>query len=312
MGGPVDSVLIDRSTSQPVTTSRSSTQGAASGSASQSQLDSNRAPRFEYSTSSDSTLGALGLLGGASASTGAINNWQPLGATAISSVTPTQQGAEARSAQTSQSAQVVQTSQANTFNFQPQTQGTTVQTTVTPITATIQPINIQATIVPNPAQGSLWGGQTQSAQAAQANKIEGAMQANQFNQQTSQSDRFGQSNNTGQFGQTGQSAVTTVTTVTQTTPQFAVGPGVTVSGPTGPTQTEFAWTQPATTSEKTYSDANCRKYSDDQKSCLECSNRFYLNKATKLCSMVNPQCQTYDKESGSCTSCYKGYVLYQG
>lgn len=41
-----------------------------------------------------------------------------------------------------------------------------------------------------------------------------------------------------------------------------------------------------------------------------CSNRYYFNGST--CTPVNPQCKSYEMSSGMCTSCYPGYMLFNG
>lgn len=43
--------------------------------------------------------------------------------------------------------------------------------------------------------------------------------------------------------------------------------------------------------------------------CIDCSNGFFLNKATNKCKQVDPLCKTHDKDTGACKSCYLGYSL---
>ena len=53
-------------------------------------------------------------------------------------------------------------------------------------------------------------------------------------------------------------------------------------------------------------DANCRK-ADKGGKCQECSFRYILN-AKGVCEQISDFCNTFDS-TGTCTSCYKGYVL---
>lgn len=53
--------------------------------------------------------------------------------------------------------------------------------------------------------------------------------------------------------------------------------------------------------------SNCKNV-DSTGKCSECSFRYYLN-FNKDCIKVSDFCQTYDKERGYCTSCYKGYTI---
>lgn len=42
--------------------------------------------------------------------------------------------------------------------------------------------------------------------------------------------------------------------------------------------------------------------------CKKCSYRSYFNKKG-ICTIVDPNCENYNKKSGKCYSCYKGFEL---
>jgi hypothetical protein len=54
-------------------------------------------------------------------------------------------------------------------------------------------------------------------------------------------------------------------------------------------------------------DPNCNKYEGNN--CVKCSFGFYLNKASNLCTILNPLCKTSDVDTGACKSCYPGYEI---
>ena len=56
------------------------------------------------------------------------------------------------------------------------------------------------------------------------------------------------------------------------------------------------------------SDPNCIRVRDGV--CVLCSNRFYYDGLK--CIPVNPNCKSYAMDSGLCTDCYPGYMLYNG
>jgi hypothetical protein len=56
-------------------------------------------------------------------------------------------------------------------------------------------------------------------------------------------------------------------------------------------------------------DPNCYSFTGSQ--CTVCSTRYYFGPGG-LCTLVNPNCYTYDNFTGSCTSCYSGYIVSNG
>jgi hypothetical protein len=58
-------------------------------------------------------------------------------------------------------------------------------------------------------------------------------------------------------------------------------------------------------------DPNCKNFDQLSNMCLQCSYRFYLA-SNGVCAQVSDQCQTWNYNNGSCTSCYQGYQLSNG
>ena len=56
-------------------------------------------------------------------------------------------------------------------------------------------------------------------------------------------------------------------------------------------------------------DSLCRKWSSEV--CLECSERSYFDQKG-VCQGVSDNCNTWDKRSGDCFTCFKGYDLKDG
>ncbi len=54
----------------------------------------------------------------------------------------------------------------------------------------------------------------------------------------------------------------------------------------------------------------CKSFNADSTACLECSKRYYLD-SKGICQPVSDSCNTYDKISGACTSCYDGFILLE-
>lgn len=57
-------------------------------------------------------------------------------------------------------------------------------------------------------------------------------------------------------------------------------------------------------------DVGCGEWDWDNKRCLKCSYRYFLNREGK-CEQVSDLCNTFD-DSGNCLSCYLGYSLING
>ena len=53
-------------------------------------------------------------------------------------------------------------------------------------------------------------------------------------------------------------------------------------------------------------DPNCFAYVNG--TCEECAHRFYFNKE-RICTTVHPDCRSWDKLTGACTSCFDGFYL---
>ena len=53
------------------------------------------------------------------------------------------------------------------------------------------------------------------------------------------------------------------------------------------------------------SDKNCAKFVS--RTCTQCNQRAYFKNG--VCVQVSDLCNSYDKVTGACTSCYKGYRL---
>ena len=47
----------------------------------------------------------------------------------------------------------------------------------------------------------------------------------------------------------------------------------------------------------------CSVFNNSQ--CVKCQTGYYLTNTS--CTMIDPQCQNFDKEQGKCITCYKGY-----
>ena len=58
--------------------------------------------------------------------------------------------------------------------------------------------------------------------------------------------------------------------------------------------------------ENTSNDPNCASWLEGV--CVSCAPRTYIG-STGLCEQVSIDCNTYDKISGACTSCYAGFGL---
>ena len=52
---------------------------------------------------------------------------------------------------------------------------------------------------------------------------------------------------------------------------------------------------------------NCAQVSADGRYCVQCNYRFFLYNG--VCQSVSEQCNTWDVNTGGCTSCFNGYVL---
>lgn len=55
-------------------------------------------------------------------------------------------------------------------------------------------------------------------------------------------------------------------------------------------------------------DAGCKVWNYNTKSCDDCSD-FWTFDQNKVCKPVSDLCSTFDKTTGDCTSCYRGYDL---
>lgn len=55
----------------------------------------------------------------------------------------------------------------------------------------------------------------------------------------------------------------------------------------------------------------CKKFDENDESCVECSPRSYL-RDDGICAEVDPLCKTYEMDSGMCSMCYEGYDLLEG
>ena len=58
--------------------------------------------------------------------------------------------------------------------------------------------------------------------------------------------------------------------------------------------------------ENTSNDPNCASWLEGV--CVSCAPSTYIG-STGLCEQVSIDCNTYDKISGACTSCYAGFGL---
>jgi hypothetical protein len=47
----------------------------------------------------------------------------------------------------------------------------------------------------------------------------------------------------------------------------------------------------------------------DNSVCLSCNSRYYIG-TNGICTAANPQCQTYNMSTGSCTSCFSGWAVW--
>lgn len=56
------------------------------------------------------------------------------------------------------------------------------------------------------------------------------------------------------------------------------------------------------------SDIGCSLWNSKQSICLQCSNRWFFN-SQQVCAPVSDQCNSFDKNTGLCTSCFGGYDL---
>ena len=59
------------------------------------------------------------------------------------------------------------------------------------------------------------------------------------------------------------------------------------------------------------SDLGCATWDWDKQICLKCSNRWHFNSNNK-CIPVEDNCNSYDQASGTCTSCFAGYLVSSG
>ena len=41
--------------------------------------------------------------------------------------------------------------------------------------------------------------------------------------------------------------------------------------------------------------------------CIKCYQGYFYSKLKQICTMVDPQCKTYNATTGDCLSCYPGY-----
>ena len=53
-------------------------------------------------------------------------------------------------------------------------------------------------------------------------------------------------------------------------------------------------------------DPNC--FASENGVCKKCSFRFYFNK-DGICTVVHPECKTWDDNNGNCLSCFDGFQL---
>jgi hypothetical protein len=58
-------------------------------------------------------------------------------------------------------------------------------------------------------------------------------------------------------------------------------------------------------------DLGCSQWDWDNQKCLACSPRWVFG-ANGLCVPVDSFCSAFDRISGLCTVCYKGYTLNKG
>ena len=87
------------------------------------------------------------------------------------------------------------------------------------------------------------------------------------------------------------------------------------SGQSGSTSTDWTIFYPhliplIVSSNGAYSDPLCKTFNNGV--CTECSLRSYYHPINKVCTQVDPNCNTYNNITGACTGCYSGYKPQNG